>query len=111
MYAYFKRGWQFVAIPIAVLNFILISYRFLVERVPVLHTLFPSLTVYIAVIVPIGAVLAVLLGYWDYKHGTAPRESERIARFSPWNRSLARAIYYLAEGDTERAKEAIREWM
>jgi len=111
LYAYFKRGWQFVAVPVAAVNFLLITYRLLIERIPFLHAVFPSLTVYAVVVVPLGAVVAVLLGYWDYKHGTAPQESERIARFSPWHRSLMRAIYHLADGEPDKAKEEVREWM
>jgi len=111
IYVYFKRGWSLIAVPIAALNFLLISYRLLIERIPALHAVFPTLTAYVLVAVPIGAVVAVLLGWWDYKHGTAPQESERIARYSPWHRSLMRALYYLADGDPDRAKEEVSRWV
>ncbi|HID09276.1 TPA: hypothetical protein EYP13_03535 [Candidatus Micrarchaeota archaeon] len=111
LYTYFKRGWQFIAVPVAAVNFVLITYRLLVEKVSFLHRIFPSLTVYALVVVPLGVLLAVLLGYWDYKHGTAPVESERIARYSPWTRSLARALYHLADGDPDAAKQELERWM
>ena len=111
LYAYFKRGWQFVAVPIAIANFLLITYRLLVEQIPFLHGLFPSLTVYALVVIPLGVFAAVLLGYWDYKHGTAPVESERVAMYSPWHRSLMRALYFLAEGNPDAARRELERWM
>lgn len=111
VYAYFKRGWGLVAAPIGAFNFLLISYRLLVEKVSFLHGIFPSLTVYAAVMVPLGFVGAVVLGYWDYKHGTAPQESERIARFSPWHRSLMRSLYLIADGRSEEAKKELERWL
>ena len=111
LYVYFRRGWQFVAVPIAVVKFLLITYRLLVEQVPFLHRFFPSLTVYALVVIPLGVLFAILIGYWDYKHGTVPVETERVAMFSPWHRSLMRALYHLADGDPDAAKKELERWM
>jgi len=110
LYVYFKRGWSLWAPAISAFNFLLISYRLLVQQVPFLYNIFPSLTIYSLVAIPAGFVLAVLAGWWDYVHGTAPQESVRIARYSPWHRSLMRSLYYLAENDPDSAKKELERW-
>lgn len=52
-YIYFKRGWSFIAMPLNAVNFLLISYRLFVEKVNFLHNVFPSLLIYVSIVVPV----------------------------------------------------------
>ncbi len=108
---YFRRGWGLVVVPVSVLNFLLISYRLLVEKVPALHTIFPTFTLYALFTVPIGVSLAILVGWWDYRRGTSPVEHERAMRFSPWHRDLMQALLLTLDGEHEKAKEILRKWL
>lgn len=110
MYTYFRRGWGLVAIPVAFINFDLITYRLLVEHVPFLKHLFPSLWVYTVVLAVVGVPVLIVAGYLDMKRGTAPFETARISRYSPWHKGLMRALYLMADGRVEDAKRELRRW-
>jgi len=111
LYTYFRRGWSLVSIPVAFVNFDLITYRLLVEHVPALKSLFPSLWVYTVALVVVGVPVLIVGGYLDLKYGTAPFETTRISRYSPWHRSLMRALKYMAEGRNEEAKKELEQWV
>jgi len=49
---------------ISAVNFVLISYRLLIERVPFLEKMFPSLWIFAVVFSAIYIPLAILIGRW-----------------------------------------------
>lgn len=70
-----KRRWvefrfghsTYLSFVLSITNFLLITYTFLVERVPVLNTLFPHLWMFAAVGLIAYVPLSVLVGFWHRK--------------------------------------------
>jgi len=58
------------------LNFILIQYRLLIENVWFLRNFFTSLTMFATMFLAIYIPVATLVGWYDYKKMTKPRERE-----------------------------------
>jgi len=74
---YFRRGhgsWLVYLISFA--NFVVIQYRLLVERIPFLESLLPSLSAFIVTFFLVYVPLAVIIGRYDIKKATVPKEVE-----------------------------------
>jgi ABC-type bacteriocin/lantibiotic exporter with double-glycine peptidase domain len=70
-----KRRWQefrwghsvYLVFALSFLNFLLITYRLLIEHVPFLESLFPNLTTYAAIALTVYVPIAVLVGHFHRK--------------------------------------------
>jgi len=74
---YFRRGhgsWLVYAISFA--NFVVIQYRLLVERIPFLESLLPSFSAFIVTFFLVYVPLAIIIGRYDIKKATVPKEVE-----------------------------------
>ena len=111
-WAYFRRshGTYFVYF-ISFANFIVIQYRLLIEYVPFLKYMFSSLTAFALTFIIVYVPLAIVIGWLDYKKMSVPTDSALIAKSSPWNRDIAKALYLMAEGKTEEAKRILERWI
>lgn len=68
MWLYFRSGHgSYLVYTMAMSNFILISYRLLIEQINLFEELFPTLTLFIIVFIPIYIPLAILIGRWHFK--------------------------------------------
>jgi hypothetical protein len=69
--SWFKRRWRefrwghstYLVYIFGVVNFILITYRLLVEQLPFLANIFPSLSIYVASTITIYIPIAILVGH------------------------------------------------
>jgi len=74
---YFRRGHgSWLAYLISFANFVVIQYRLLVEHIPFLESLLPSLSAFIVTFFLVYMPLAVLIGRYDIKKATVPKEVE-----------------------------------
>ena len=74
---YFRRGHgSWLAYLISFANFIVIQYRLLVERIPFLESLLPSLSAFIVTFFLVYVPIAILIGRYDIKKATVPKEVE-----------------------------------
>ena len=73
---YFKRAHGWFALCFAFMNFIIIQYRLLIEKVDFLKDIFPHLWLFAVSFVLIYTPLAVLVGRYDYKKATLRKETE-----------------------------------
>jgi len=74
---YFRRGHgSWLAYLISFTNFVVIQYRLLIERVPFLESLIPSFTAFVVTFFLIYVPLAIVIGRYDIKRATVPKEVE-----------------------------------
>jgi len=112
LWTYFRRGHStYLVFFLSFANFIVIQYRLLVEYVPVLQLVFSSLVAFAIVFFVVYIPLAIVIGYLDYKKFAVPVDTALVARASPWNRDLARALILIAEGRNKEAIEVLRKWV
>ncbi len=78
-------------------NFIIIQYALLIERVPVLESLFDSLWIFASVFVAIYIPLAIGIGYWHRK-SQLKIEQEPIFNESVMNARMWLFMFELIEG-------------
>ena len=69
--SWLMRRWQefrwghgvYLVFTVSLTNFLLITYRFLIEQIPFLESLFPNLAVYVASSLVIYVPLAIIVGH------------------------------------------------
>lgn len=112
LWIYFRRGHgNYLAFLLSFVNFIVIQYRLLIQKIPQLQSLFPSLLVFMAVFFAIYIPVCVLIGYFDYKRFSVIQENILIAKANPYSRDLARALILLADGKKKEAKKILEKWV
>jgi len=109
--AYFRKGHgHYLTFIIAIANFIVIQYRLLIQNIPDLQTLFPSLTLFAVVFIPAYVVVSTLIGWWDHHKGPYQTEKALFAEGNPVYRDLALALYLSLDGKNEEAKRILQRW-
>ncbi|GBC70057.1 hypothetical protein HRbin01_01765 [archaeon HR01] len=109
--AYFRKGHShYLAFIIALANFVVIQYRLLIQNIPDLQILFPSLTLFVVVFIPIYLVVSTLIGWWDHHKGPYQTEKALFAEGNPIYRDLATALYLSLDGKNEEAKRILQKW-
>ena len=84
-YVYFRRGHSgYLALFVALANFIIIQYRLLIQYIPQLQALFQSLTVFLIAFVLTYFPLTIIVGWLDYKKLIYPREASILAESNPY---------------------------
>ena len=74
---YFRRGHgSWLAYDISFANFVVIQYRLLVEHISFLERLLPSLSAFIVTFFLVYVPLAIIIGRYDIKKATVPKEIE-----------------------------------
>jgi len=69
---YFRQGWStYFAFIFAAINTLTVTYYLAIEKYPLLHTLFPTFWLYVAVVAGIGIPVLVLAGYVHFKRSNA----------------------------------------
>ena len=57
--------------------------------------------------------IAVVIGWWDFRRGTVPRETALMSKYSPYAQDLARTLTHITNAITHilegRREEAIKE--
>jgi hypothetical protein len=111
LWAYAKRGYSsWITYVVGIVQFVVIVYEMSIKNVPALATIFPSLAAFTAVFVATFAPITILVGWWDYRKGSAPMENEVMGLADPWKIDVSRALILLADGKTEEVKEILRKW-
>ena len=109
--AYFRKGHgHYLAFIIALANFIVIQYKLLIQNIPDLQSLFPSLTFFAAVFLPLYLITSTLIGWWDHRKGPYRIEKALFAEGNPIYRDLATALYLSLDGKNEEAKRVLQRW-
>lgn len=68
MWVYFRVGHgQYLVYMMALSNFTLIMYHFLIKEIPFLENLLPSYSIFIVIFLPIYLPFAIIIGYGHYK--------------------------------------------
>ena len=109
-----KRWWEFrqghsvyLIFVLTFVNFILISYRLLIEKIPIFNNIFPDLWIFALLFIIIYVPLAVIIGIWHRK--TQLRVETTIV--NQQNPILAKMIRTLLDVQTGRAsKEEIEKF-
>ncbi|MHA1664400.1 MAG: hypothetical protein ACTSVW_01035 [Candidatus Njordarchaeales archaeon] len=110
-WTYFRRGHStYLVFFLSFANFMVIQYRLLIEYVPFLEALFYSLTTFVATFCLVYIPLATIIGWLDYKKFAVPMDSTVMAKASPWNRDLVRALILICDGKNEEAKKILQKW-
>jgi len=110
-YVYFRRGYGQIAFVLSFTNFIIISYKLLVE--PMLHLPeSPLMLLIYALTVGLAIVLAcIFVGRWDIKRGTYKVESLVYRREDIFTRDLFLVLQCIAHSDTKCVDEVVKKWM
>lgn len=109
-----RRWWEFrqghsiyLVFVLTFINFILISYRLLIERVTIFKEIVPELWIFALLFIIIYAPSAVLIGYW-HRRTQLRIETSLIQQQNP---VLARMIRTLLDVQTGKAtREEIEEF-
>ena len=84
-YVYFRRGHSgYLALLVALANFVVIQYRLLIQYVPSLQIVFQSLTTFIIVFVATYLPLTIVIGWLDYKKLVRPRKISIAVEANPY---------------------------
>ena len=109
-----RRWWEFrqghsvyLIFMLTFINFILISYRLLIEKIPVFKNIFPELWIFALIFISIYVPLAIIIGFWHRK--TQLRVETTIV--NQQNPILAKMIRTLLDVQTGKAtKDEIEEF-
>ena len=82
---YFRMGWStYFAFIFAAVNTLTVTYYLLIEKIPVLVSIFPSFIHYVLIISATGIPILVLIGYAHFKRSKAfQSEAEIIIESNP----------------------------
>ena len=72
----------YLAFMMAVMNFVIISYALVLERVPVLNTIFPSMWIWIFFFIAVYIPASIMIGYF-HKHTQLPTDQTEFALHNP----------------------------
>lgn len=105
---------SYLSLVLGLLSHTAVIYRLLIEQIPYLKALFPTIfhfafwfwLLYVATLKVMG----------DYHFNPEARhpmwESLKLQnRANPWVRAYSTALYYMLEGDDEKAKEVLKPWV
>ncbi len=78
-------------------NFVLIFYRLLIEKIPILEEIFSNLWMFIVIFILIYIPIAILIGHW---HNTTQLkiEIDRMVRENPFVARMWRIIFEMQMG-------------
>ena len=103
-----RRWWEFrqghgiyLIFVLTFINFILIAYRLLIEKIPIFNSIFPDLWIFALLFIVIYVPLAVIIGIWHRK--TQLKVETTI--MNQQNPILAKMIRTLLDVQTGRASE------
>lgn len=109
-----KRWWEFrqghsvyLIFVLTFVNFILISYRLLIEKIPFFQELIPSLGIFVILFLVIYIPAALLIGYWHRKTQLKV-ETTLIQQQNPLLAKMFRVL--LDERTGKASKEEIEEF-
>jgi len=110
-FVYVRHGHStFPAFVMSLWNFVVIQYALLIENVPALTRLFPTLTSFALSLLIVYLPLTILLGWWDYRRGSVASAERVRYQANPWVSDVSRALMLLAQGKNEEAIEILRKW-
>jgi hypothetical protein len=110
-WTYFRRGHSvYLIFAISFLNFIVIQWRLLIEKVEPLEALFQHFYIFTIIFFATYIPLATIIGWVDYKRGAVPVDQTVAAKVNPWVQDLAKAIQLLAEGKNEEVIKLMKKW-
>jgi len=115
-FVYFRRAHAtYFAFLLGLLNFVVIQYRLLIEYVPLLKSLFPSILYFTLTFIALYVPIALALGWFDYRRGVARKELHIATTSNPitreyhlvLNAELIESIARLLElhGEHEQARK------
>ena len=107
--AYFRRGYSLVAFMLSFTNFIILTYKFVIE--PWLGHDMLLLIIYVLSMGLVVATACVMLGRWDYRRGTFKYEALVNVLNNPAWRDLFTALYYIASRQNEKALAVLKKYM
>ena len=103
-----RRWWEFrtghstyLIFILTFVNFILISYRLLIEKVPIFQELIPNLSMFVVLFLAFYIPAAIIIGYWHRK--TQLRVESTILMHQ--NPVLAKMIRTMLDVQTGKASE------
>ncbi len=107
-WVYFRRGHSvYLLMVLSTLNFCTIQYSLVIERLPWLNKIFPNLALFIVGLSILYIPFSVFLGYLDYRRISVPTEQALNSEANPFLSLFASALYHMADGDGEKAKEIL----
>lgn len=111
-YQYFKRAHSSYAVYIIqLINFVIITYTLFLVNFLGLPVKIEYIIAYAVIFVLSYFTTCVVIGWWDYRRGTAPIEMELMWKANPMVRDLFQALYYLTIDDKEKAREVLSKWL
>lgn len=111
-YVFFKQGHGgYLVYFMALFNFVTIQYALLIEKIPVLETFFPRFYVFASVFVVVYPIIAISIGWLDFKRGTVPTTSVLQATVSPFTQATIKAWIKHFEGEDDEAIEHLRKFL
>lgn len=113
LWIYFKYGHSgYFAFILSMFNFVVLQYNLLVERIPFLKQYMPRMSTFIILFSLIYFPVAILIGRFEFKKGTAMR----IAFLSPFTQDtneshirLRRSLKHFYNGEMEDAIKELEE--
>jgi len=116
-WVFFRMGHgTYLTLGLSFLNFIVLQYRLLIEKLPVLRNAFPHLMTFGIIFVLLYVPVAIVVGWVDYRKGTMKTDSILRTEASPFTMDITRAIMIdsqafiaILDEDKERARALFNE--
>ena len=111
-YQYFRRAHNtYFAFIIQLINFTTITYTLLFVQLLNFPNVYTYFMIYLVVFTVLYVPFCIFIGWLDYKKGLAPIESSLTWRTNPVTQDLLKALYYIANGEKEKAIEILRKYI
>lgn len=114
LWIYFRRGHGvYLSLVAWAINFVVIQHRLFISSIPEFLEMFPNIFVFGLSFLTIYGTLATVIGYFDYKRGSAPKEAKLISEVNPWISDLAESIVIISEGTdkNEKVRALLDRWI
>lgn len=93
------------------INFVVINYRLLIEKVPVLEEIFPSMWIFAVIFIFSYFPLAIIIGHWHKKTQYSVEASVKM-QYNPWFARLFRVLVDIQTGKaSEEQIKQFRDWL
>ncbi len=110
-WTFFRRGHGvYLVFIMSFLNFLVIQWRLLFEKVDMLNAVFQRFIIFAIVFMALYIPIAILIGWMDYRKGAVSVDLTESARSNPYNKDIAKALVCIARDEKEKAQEILKKW-
>ncbi len=114
LWTYFRRAHgTYTSMILSMINYVTVTYTLLLVGILGVPKSLTYFVLYALIFVAIYGAVAIAIGRWDYRKGSARIETELASRANPYTKDLSQALQYIANAIAyiaqNRREEALEE--